>query len=247
MSKAKALGAALALCALAICALGAAGASAAGTTAFVCEEVEEGTGNYEDAHCETEGKGNHETVEIEEGQTTEVEGTSTVEPELEATFALIKTTITCSAMSSTSGDLKNIINEAGEHTVEGTGIVVNYTGCTVKLNGKPKAGCVVAGGEITTNPLHSTTTAEHKVTITPDNTEEIFTEITLEGCGTGISGTKPVKGKATGTWTEALHSHLTFEGTAGGELKFGGQTAKYRDTTHAVIAGTAETIGLQTV
>ena len=233
---------ALVLCALSFCAFGAASSSAAVLTWHTCTTHQAGgTGpRFSDSHCQTpSASGEFETVEIPTNVLTPVTVTSTAESKSGATIGGIETEIVCTEMMSTAGGVENV-NEP--MAAKGSGGVFVYSGCTVS---KP-AGCVVKGGTVTTVSLKSeafASGAEHKIKFEPEE-GTIFTTITLEKCtNEGFNGAKKVTGKVTAVSEGSMQ---TTSGTAGGELKFGGQTATFSSTSHLVMAGTENTVALET-
>jgi hypothetical protein len=257
MARARTLLAALVACGLLSCALGAGGASAAGLTAYVCEAVSPGTGEYADSHCEEEGEGNYATLVVPENETTEASALGEGPATLSATLGGVRVTVTCTGRTG-SGDLRNV-EEGGVMRVHGTNIVIEYTGCSGAAGAKQKP-CAVTGvgagaGAITTAPLTSTATAEgavHHAVFEPEEGGN-FTEFVFGGseCPSAVQngGTPyPITGSLTGTIPESAQSHLTFQGTGGGNLRIGeGAEAEYQATTsHLTMAGTEETIAVKT-
>jgi hypothetical protein len=110
--------------------------------------------------------------------------------------------------------------------VDGSGIEIKYTGCTVT---KPaNKSCVVKNGAITTNILKSTTsltTTPAGVKFEPSTGTE-FVAITIEKCTTAaLNGTFPVKGTEIAVPEGAL---LKTSGSTG--LTFAGNAAKLTGT-----------------
>jgi hypothetical protein len=258
---------ALVLCALAFCAFGAANASAIekGLTAVKCVKVEPGTGNYETSHCDTAKPGtDYNTVPLEVGVATEIEGTSTnasggEEPsKLTATLGGLNTIVECAVAHTTSGTVTNV--EPGRHAIHGTNIVITYTGCRAHLASKPARTCEIedlvkspsSPNTITTKPLTFTTTGvNHQIKFNPTE-GELFTEFKIlttgENCFFGAPVKVEVKGSVEGEANTATHSHLTFtEANNGSELKANGATAHYTGTNGTWMAGEPEiTVGAET-
>lgn len=226
---------ALALCALCFGAVGVANASAENITAYICTEAGAGS-PYADSHCTTKTGGNFKTVELTEP--TKFTSTSTGTATLAVTIAGNEIEIVCHEWDAT-GTVTN------EGTAKVSGLMITYSTCTVP---KP-AGCTIPEGKITTTSLKATASMANKE---DTNSSELFepeegttfASITFEGCtNSSFNGTKKVTGKATAL---VDGSEITTEGTAGGELKFGGQVATFNSTGHTVKDGTDETIALET-
>jgi hypothetical protein len=258
----------LVLSALAVCAFGAANASAAGLTAYTCtnQGITPGTGEYKDSHCQenVNPKGDYSTVVIPVNQTTEVEGTAVSgtgtesgSSNLHATLGGVGVTITCTAMTSENAHIKNI-TVGEEMKVHGTTAVLVYTGCSAVAGAKEKP-CTVTGsaaGVITTHSLTSTATEAaggvHHVVFEPE--EGNFTQFVLSGgeCPSAVQNKGepyPITGSATGTIPEGQHSHITFTGNVGGNLRVGeGAEAEYNGTNIVVMneGGVKRTIGIKT-
>jgi hypothetical protein len=230
MSRRKSIIGALAACALALAAFGAASASAANVSVYECQNVGAGKGAFSDSMCATGSPG---------GEFGTVKVTGTISPTatavgnstLTAKIGGVNFIIQCTAMMSNAGTATN-----GSGTATGAGIELDYTGCTV-LNPEPTK-CVIKNGTIATFPLSSSADMpnanESNVTFKPENAENIFTNITLEGCGTkAFNGTKSVTGSAVGVVSSTSPAQTVFSGTAGGKLIFGGQVAEFSSTNHA--------------
>ena len=264
MTRRKSVLGALVLCALSLCAFGAANASAEGLTAFTCTEGTTGE-RFSDAHCLTPSAGGEfHTEAVPAGTVTEVTGEAVTsggtKPTLTATLALVKVEITCEAMMTEGGTLEN---QAGPPMkVVGAGILLHYTECHAVLASDHTKTCEIENktgntnkGTITTSSLKSSTsfagTTEHFVTFEP-TAGTTFTKFKLlQGptgtCPAALIGLEPtVTGSARGVVPAAMHSHLTFEGTVGGNLIVGGQKAEYMATHRVTMLGTEKTIGLKT-
>ncbi|MGD9736671.1 MAG: hypothetical protein AB7V58_13880 [Solirubrobacterales bacterium] len=213
------------MCALAAGALAAANASAE-QRAYTCSTgavAEE----FTDEHCLNKtgsGEYGHTLISEEEAEftlsnaKTAESTTAAAVSKLASTVSGVVTEVQCTSLSG-EGQLTN-----AESSVTGTG-VIEYTGCTVtKPSGK---GCVVKGGEITTNEVKGTTAgqAEAKIKFTP-NSGETFASITIEGCSIGsLNNTFPLAGSliadVNGATITSTHAGITSQNT----LKFGGTKA----------------------
>ena len=264
MTRRKSVLGALVLCALSLCAFGAANASAEGLTAFTCTEGTTGE-RFSDAHCLTPSAGGEfHTEAVPAGTVTEVTGEAVTsggtKPTLTATLALVKVEIICNAMMTEGGTLEN---QAGPPMkVVGAGILLHYTECEAQLASDHTKKCEIENktgntnkGTITTTTLKSSTsfegTASHFATFEPV-AGTTFTQFKLlqtagSTCPTALVGIEPiVTGSARGQIPTTMHSHITFEGQAGGKLIVGGQKAEYMATHSVVMSGTTKTIGLKT-
>jgi hypothetical protein len=264
MTRRRSIPGALALCALALCAFGATNASAEGQTAFTCKEAV-GTPQYTTSRCEVENEtGKFSTVVIPFEETTEVTGEATTASVLKGTIALTKTVVTCQKAPST-GHVKNIF-VGTEMQAHGTKTVIDYSECSAALESNPAKKCdvedLIGGkgtrGTILTNPLTSKTSAnvaEHFVTFEPEVMGEPFAKFKIQQtvnppfeCPAALVGvTVTVTGKARGVVPGTKHSHITFSGTVGGELKANGAAAEYTGTNRGTMNGTENAIGLKTV
>jgi hypothetical protein len=228
MSRRKSIIGALAACALALAAFGAANASAAAVSVYECQNVGAGNGSFSDSMCANASPGG-EFGTVKVSGTVAATATATGTSTLSASIGGIKFEIQCTAMMSTGGTTTN-----SSGTATGAETVLDYTGCTV-ANPEPTK-CKVAGGTIATFPLSSSAdmnATDSTVTFKPEGANP-FTNITLEGCGTkAFNGTKSVTGEAVGHVSNASPAQTVFSGTAGGGLKFGGQTATFESTNHA--------------
>jgi hypothetical protein len=264
MTRRKSILGALVLCALSLSAFAATSASAEGLTAFVCTKAA-GTPQYSDSHCLTESVGGEYATIAVTGATPatgEAVGTS----KLVGTVALAKVEVNCTAMMTTSGTVENVVGPPMKAV--GANTVLQYSGCeanlvanpTKKCNIEPITGGPTGIGTINTTALKSSTSfnaTEHFVTFEPE-VPTLFTEFKIiqktppTECPAALVGqVVKVSGSARGVVPAALHSHLTFSGTAGGNLKVGGAAAEYegtnRVTMHTVGPPTvSETIGLKT-
>ena len=250
MSRAKTIIGAMAVCALALAAFGASNALATppGLTAVVCEEVGFGEGRYEDSHCQNEGiGGDYETVAVEEG--TEVTAVSAEAPEFTAVIGLAKVLIECESSHGT-GTVVNVVEEEEMHA-HGTGGVGEFIGCHARLASHPAETCPISnGGTITTEPLTSITGPEHRVTVKPEG-GTVFARFTIlhegERCTSLPEVEVTVTGEVSGEANEEIHSHLTFtEANNGNNLKANGGPAHIIGTGAGYMAGTEETVGLET-
>jgi hypothetical protein len=263
MTRRKSILGALVLCALSLSAFGVTSASADGLTAFTCTKAV-GAPQYSDSHCLTESAGGEYTTnEITVGAATEVTAEAVGTSRLVGVVALAKVEVNCTSMMSTSGTVKN---EAGPPMkAVGASVVLQYAGCeanlvavpTKKCNIEPMTGGATGIGTINTVALKSLTSfnaTEHFVTLEPEAgatiTEFKIIQKTPPGeCPAALVGvTIRVTGSARGFINPLMHSHLTFSGTAGGNLKVGGGLAEYSGTNRTTMVEGAEskTIGLKT-
>lgn len=236
MSKGKSIVGALVLCALAFGVFGASSASAKAW--YTCEEVAPNTGGFTDSHCVTKGIGNWSTVKIKSFPTLIVR-TNTIVTKISATIGGVKFEINCSEVNGEG-------NLTGEET-EGEAVDV-FSGCEVKSPEPTK--CKVKEGKFTTAKLKTTVVkaGEEEPAQMKEAPEagETIASITIEGCGTaGFNGTKNLTGSAVGEVPLAELSSLSFTGTAGGALKWGGQTASLEMKIHRRMFGTTSTVAFE--
>jgi hypothetical protein len=238
------------LCALAFSAFAAANASAAGTTTFTCSEAAS-VKNFSDADCSTKvsegAKFGH--IAIAEGTATELKATGGTQT-LTTHVGGIVVELQCTAVKTTSGSSTNTL-VSGVMQNLGSGIQLEYTGCTVL---KPSGiGCTVGHdvgttyvpGTIITNTLKSetiegTTATTTGVKFTPAGVAGTpFAEITISGCTTtppNLTNAK-VLGTAVGTPSGA---NLVFTAASTAGLTFGGQTASLAGTITVTAKGTKD-------
>jgi hypothetical protein len=257
-SRARTLAGAAVLCALALAAIGTPAASAEGVRDYECRlgfDIVE----Y-NLHCKQKMFGaGWITKPIGINEPTEVEGDSEAVTEMKATLFGLKVNITCAKAHSTGGNLKTIETGGGVTQVHGTHATIHLTECHVVLVSKPTRTCKVQGitgegkvGEITTQPLTSLTGfegAETWATVQPEEGSTVTEfKILAEGteCFVGAAMKVAVTGTAKATISEAAASHLTFSGTAGGELKANGATIELSGTLNNYVKGSPEfTIGME--
>jgi hypothetical protein len=246
----------VAACALTCAAVGAADASASGLTAVKCVKVAEGTGQYNNSHCETpEAVGSFETVPLPLHERTELEGEAIGTPVVTATIAGLKLQTKCGTADS-KGGLENV-EEGGEMRIHGT-TELTFTECHAALASKPSRLCDVEGvkpvggkGTVPMNPLTGITGPEHKVTLAPVE-GEVFTEFTILTTGTECFFKTPVPVKVTGSVIAIAntekHSHVTFTpATNGGNLKANGSVVSMEATIDGWMKGEPEvTVGAKT-
>jgi hypothetical protein len=267
MKRSRSILGALVLCALSLCAFGAVSASAEGLTAYVCTEAT-GTPQYSDSHCQTESVGGaFATIVIE--PSTNVTGEAVGTSKLVGTVALAKVEVKCTAMMTPAGGASTVKNETGPPMkAVGVSTRLEYTGCEANLVSAPTKKCnieAVTGafqpvGTIVTTLLKSSSSfeagnEEHFVTFEPEF-GTLFTEFKIiqkTECPAALVGqVVKVTGSARGVVPPTMHSHITFSGTVGGNLKVGGAAAEYsgtsRVTMHFAIGPltVSETIGLKT-
>lgn len=270
MTRRKSILGALVLCALAVCAFGAASASATGLTAYTCTEGV-GKPQYKDSHClEGDETGAFTTKEITQETETTVTGEAVPTEggvptaQLKGKVALTEIEVTCNAVMTESGTLKNV--NAATMRVDGKNITIHYTECHASLAANTEKKCTVKNkgapenvGTITTNALKSTTefnATEHFVKFEPEAAGGAFAEFFIENgfgtCPAALIGQKVVvSGSARGRVPAARHSHLQFDATSGSVLNANGgaatYTATHRVTMHEVGPPTvSKTIGLKT-
>lgn len=257
--------AALALCAVSLFAIGAASASAAGLTAAVCTTAPggPGTGKYETSHCTTPqvAKSNYETVPVAENTTTEIEWTSvgpkeehTAPSTLSVVISGSSINVTCETMETKSGDITNV-TAGGEMRVHGTNIVLHFTECHASLVAKPETKCEIESvsgmsgtpSTILTEPLTTTTSTEHNLTVQPTEGLNILSFKILKGPCLGTTTEVQVTGSVNAVANTTTHSHLTFEAATNGlNLKANGKAATYTGTIASYMKGTEETVGIET-
>jgi hypothetical protein len=264
MKRSRSILGALVLGVLVLCAFGAASASAEGLTAYVCTKAA-GTPQYSDSHCLTESAGGEFATIAVTGATpatAEAVGSSV----LMITAALSTVEITCNKMMSSSGTVENVTGPPMKAV--GANTVLQYSECEAYLTSVPSKTCdiepITGGatgkGTINTVALKSSTSfnaTEHFVTFEPE-AGTLFTEFRIvqrppaNECPAPLVGVLiKVTGSARGVVPPTMHSHITFSGTAGGNLRAGGAVAEYsatnRMTMHTVGPPTvSETIGLKT-
>jgi hypothetical protein len=237
-------------------AIGAANASAAGLTAVKCVNVGAGAGLYNNSHCETpEAVGAFETVALPLNETTEIEGEAIGTPTVQAVIAGVKLTNKCGTADS-EGGFKNV-TEGEEMRIHGTLSELTFTECKAALASNPARLCDVEGvnpatgkGSVGTRPLTGFSGPEHKVTLQPVE-GEIFTEFKILTTGTECFFKTPVLVKVTGsvvaTANTEKHSHVTFTGTNGGNLKANGSVVTMEATITGWMKGEPETtVGAKT-
>src|ERR1043166_2928465 len=205
------------LSALLFCAFAAQSASAAkavNTTATTCVKSETGTGDFNDAHCdspnpEKKGAFAHETISV--GQTRELDATNqkvtneTKQSEVivrKSKIGLTATEITCTTMTTTTekSAVHNVETESKQHTMTGNGTAL-FSGCTVN---KPTKCTVKEPLEANANfeGVEKLGAAENEmgVEFKGAGAEEAIGSITYEGAECSAKGkTFNVKGSAVGT------------------------------------------------
>lgn len=211
------------LCALAFGAVAVASASAAptGYTAFTCEHVAPGTGNFQKPHClpGDGGIGDYThhpvttvtTISVTNANT--ASETKAAQPSVfKGAISGVQTTVVCTGLGG-SGKLENKIN-GEEMYVEVTELIITYTGCTVTAPaGK---GCIVkekgvtGEGVIVTNKLTATTKEQGMDLQISRSGEAVLALIPIEGCAPGpAKGTYPLGGSLKVTEIEASGGTLT--------------------------------------
>lgn len=257
MSSRRAVVVAVGLCMLAFAALGAGGASAAGLTAVKCVKVSEGTGQFNNSHCETpEAVGSYETVALPLNETTEIEGEAIGNPVVKATIAGLKLESKCGAADS-KGGLENV-TEGGEMRIHGVISELTFTECKAVLASNPARSCDVEGvtppggkGSVSLRPLTALSGPEHKVTLKPVE-GEVVTEFKILTTGTECFFKTVIPVKVTGSVIAIAntekHSHLTFDpATHGTGLKANGAVVSMEATINGWMKGEPETtVGAKT-
>ena len=234
MSRGKSIVGVLVLFALAVGVFGASSASAKAW--YTCEEVAPNTGGFTDSHCTKKGIGNWSTIKIKSFPTLVVR-TNTITTKISATIGGTSVEISCAEINGES-------NLTGEET-EGEAVDV-FSGCEVISPAK----CKVSGGGFTTAPLHTTVVKAGEeepaqMKEAPESGTTIAT-ITLEGCeNTAFNKSFPLTGSAIGEVPLEEPSSLSFSGTAGGALKFGGQTATFVAKIHRRMFGSTGTVAFE--
>jgi hypothetical protein len=242
------------LCALVLSAFAAANASAAGTTTFTCSEAAT-TKNFSDADCSSTGGTLFGHIAIAEGTATELKATGGTQT-LTTHIGGIVVEIECSAVKTTSGSSTNTL-VSGVMQNLGTGIQLEYTGCTVL---KPVGiGCKVGhdtfnketgktenfAGTIITKILKSETVEGTTATTTgvkvfpAGGVGTPFAEVTISGCTTSPPNVTDAKvlGTAVGTPSGA---NLVFTAASTAGLTFGGQTASLVGTITVTAKGSKD-------
>lgn len=174
------------LCALIFCAIAAPSASAQGTTAFTCEKGG-GALDFSDAHCDnkvTAGTGTFGHVIIAENLGTPIVTTNekTKNATTNPTPVILKgkeTEIECTKFAGTAA-ATNIVDANKVMQNEGTKVVIELSGCTVKapVNCKVKEPVKFTGTHLTTETLEKT---EMAIEYKPAG--EHFMALEFEGAG----------------------------------------------------------------
>ena len=189
----------------------ASAAISANTTMFTCVDTGEAkTGDFTDAHCDTEGekgKSQYAHVSISNGSTTKLQATNkttgveTVATVLKSKVGLVSTEITCNTVeSNTENSLAHNEELNGKHTITGLA-ELKFTNCSVQ---KP-AKCdvvepIVAKVEMNGVDKLGAGETEMGLEIKGIGAEETFTEMTFTEAECTLKGTTvKLKGSAIGT------------------------------------------------
>lgn len=211
------------LCALVCSALSVASASAE-QRAYTCTKSAT-TKEFSDAHCLSKGGSGYGHVLIPESATTvTITSEKTAEGTTAAAVSKLKSQLSGVPLEVQCKGLHGhgtLANAAASVTSEG---VLTSTECTVTA--PPGRGCVVVGGQITTNNISVTTAgqAANALRFTPGPGETRFFTLPIQGCEEEIppSGNYPITGSfvasASGATATTTHAGITAQST----LRLGG-------------------------
>jgi hypothetical protein len=209
---------------------------------YSCKAVAASSGAYTDSACQKEGKGNFEWSKLTSTPTAfALKGNTSFV--LSGTWALTKTTITCTSVSAAG----TIANPAGEG--EGTLSTeakssLSLGGCSVVTGSE---GCKIKGGGFEFNALKGTATefeGGHAVKLEPAE-GTTFASFQLESCvKSPFNGTLTLKGTLYATMNPATSS-LEFTKAGSASFKMNGLTAQLEGTAGMETAsGEALRLGL---
>jgi hypothetical protein len=256
------------LSALLLCAFAAQSASAnsksTNTTMFTC--VENGKGDFTDAHCDTKGpnagKEKFAHVAVANGSTTKIEATNVPTPGQEAVPAILKgkiglteTQITCTTVKNNTEQSEAHNEELNmKHTITGVA-QPEYTNCSVQ---KP-AKCdvkepIVVKASVEGGETFGASEKEMGLQFKGSGAEETFTEITYTEPECALKEkTFKVKGAAVGTGKVAAgnkHSGATLvfspEDKMQATLKLGAEAATFTSTVTVTNAVSKTPLSLTT-
>ena len=181
------------------------------TTMFTCVDTGPAkTGDFTDAHCDTEGikeKEKYAHVSIPNGSTTTIDftnnttGAKTVPAVLKSKIGLVSTEITCTTVkSNTAKSFWHNEELNGKHTITGTE-QKEYTGCSVQKPAKCGVEApIVVNANVVGGEKFGASEKEMGLEFEGSGAEKTLTTITFTGAECALKGTSvKVTGSAIGT------------------------------------------------